>query len=179
MQNQNKVKLIGVFASLSVALGILESFIALPLPGLRIGLANVGIMLAIYLLDTSSALKVAFIKVLIVPLLTGNLIVKFSISAPATFASALSMILYKKITGKYSSPLSTGALGGIVHISIQFFMAVTLYIKNGSVYKMLPYMAGLSVATGIITGYITYKLSERIKIQLTKVENYVPDNNTR
>ncbi|WP_022849912.1 Gx transporter family protein [Limisalsivibrio acetivorans] len=160
MQYQDRIARIGVYAALTLVLGVVENMIPLPLPGVRLGLSNIGIMLAIWVLDAPAAFTVALIKSVLVPLLTGNMIVKLSIGLPATMAAAFFMLTYHKFCVKYISPVSMGALGGFVHICIQFVMVNTLYIRSHALYALLPWFAVIAVLTGTVTGYLTLKLLE-------------------
>lgn len=161
MQSQsNRLAVTGLFAALTVSLGVFESFISLPVPGVRLGLSNVGIMLCLYLIDLPAALYVSIAKSVLVPLLTGNLLVKMSISFPATMAATLSMALYIFAAGKHISPLSAGSVGGVVHICVQFIAVKNLYIKSDAIYNLLPYFTFFSVITGAVTGYITLLILE-------------------
>lgn len=156
---QNKrLALTGLFAALTVTLGVFETFIALPVPGVRLGLSNVGIMLCLYLLNLPAAIYVALAKGILVPLLTGNLIVKMSIGLPATMMSTLVMALIITLTRRFTSPLSVGSLGAFVHIAVQFFTVKNLYIKTDAIYNLLPYFTLFSVLTGAVTGYITIQI---------------------
>lgn len=153
--HSDRLAVIGLFAAMTVSLGVFETFIALPVPGVRLGLSNVGIMLCLYLIDLPAALYVALAKSVLVPLLTGNLLVKMSISLPATMSAAIAMALYIAATKKLSSPVSAGSLGAAVHICIQFVMVKNLYIKSDAIYNLLPYFTFFSVLTGAVTGYVT------------------------
>ncbi|PLX70966.1 MAG: heptaprenyl diphosphate synthase [Denitrovibrio sp.] len=153
--HSNKLAVTGLFAALTVSLGVFETFIALPVPGVRLGLSNIGIMLCLYLLDLPSAFYVALAKSILVPLLTGNLLVKISISLPSTIAATIIMAVYIYTLKKYTSPFSTGAVGAFAHITVQFFVVKNLYIKADAIYNLLPYFTFVSVLTGAVTGYIT------------------------
>lgn len=156
---QNKrLALTGLFAALTVTLGVFETFIALPVPGVRLGLSNVGIMMCLYLLDLPAAIYVALAKGILVPLLTGNLIVKMSIGLPATIMSTFTMAFFIYLTRRFTSPVSIGSLGAFVHICVQFFTVKNLYIKTDAIYNLLPYFTLFSVLTGAVTGYITIQI---------------------
>jgi len=154
-QDNRRLAITGLFAALTVSLGVFESFVALPVPGVRMGLSNVGIMLCLYIIDLPAAIYVAIAKSVLVPLLTGNLLVKMSISMPATIASTLIMGLFVYLFRKITTPLSIGSVGGFVHIIVQFAVVKNLYIKSDAIYNLLPYFTLLSVLTGAVTGYIT------------------------
>lgn len=161
--NHNRLAMTGLFAALTVALGVLESFIALPVPGVRIGLSNVGIMLCLYLIDFPAAMYVAVTKAILVPLLTGNLIVKMSIALPSTIAATMVMGLSVFLMRRFTTPLSIGALGAVAHICTQFFVVKNLYIKADAIYNLLPYFCFFSVLTGVLTGYITRVIINNIR----------------
>jgi heptaprenyl diphosphate synthase len=164
-----------VFTALSIVFGILENFVGLPVFGLRLGLANIGVMLAVLMLDTRAVIAVAFLKALIVPLVTGNFLFRFSLSLPATLVSAFFMLTYFKICAKFITPVSMGALGGFTHITVQFIAANALYLHSPALFGLLPYFAALSVLTGTVTGYLTARLSEYL---INGAGKDVSENNT-
>jgi len=155
LSHNKRLALTGLFAAMTVSLGVFETFIALPVPGVRLGVSNVGIMLAIYLIDLPAGIYIAIAKSILVPLLTGNLIVKMSIGLPATICSTVAMGAFLYLLKKHTTPLSTGAVGACTHILIQFVVVKNLYIKTDAIYKLLPYFTLFSVVTGVVTGYIT------------------------
>lgn len=156
--SDKRLALTGLFAALTVTLGVFETFIALPIPGVRIGLSNVGIMLCLYLLNLPAAIYVALAKSILVPLLTGNLLVKMSISMPATVGATLAMAIFIYSLRRFTSPISAGALGAVIHITVQFVAVKNLYIKTDAIYNLLPYFMFFSVLTGTVTGYITIQI---------------------
>lgn len=168
MQSHSKLAVTGLFAALTVSLGVFETFIAMPVPGVRLGLSNIGIMLCLYLLDLPAAFYVALAKSILVPLLTGNLLVKMSISLPSTIAATLVMAIYIFITSKHTTAVSAGSLGGFIHIAVQFFVVKNLYIKTDAIYNLLPYFTFVSVLTGAVTGYITLLVLKNFP----KIEGY-------
>lgn len=170
MRSLNKtIAITGILTSLTIILGFIEHMIPLPIPGIRLGLANIGIMLAIYALSFRQALSIALLKSILIPILTGNLFVKMIIGLPATLGATLVMYGYYRFTGKWSSPLSTGALGGFIHICIQFMMIKLFLIKSLSIYTLLPYFSIFSILSGIITGYIVAVIYDNFKEKFKEV----------
>jgi heptaprenyl diphosphate synthase len=153
--HNKRLAMTGLFAAMTVALGVFETFLAMPVPGVRLGISNIGIMLALYMIDLPAALYIAVTKSILVPLLTGNLIVKMSIGLPATIAATIVMALFALLMKNITSPLSAGAFGGATHIVTQFVIVKKLYIKTDAIYNLLPYFTFFSVLTGALTGYIT------------------------
>ena len=157
MQNRNDTGLISLFAALSISLGILENFLPMPLPGVRLGLANIGIMLAVYILGPRAAFTVAFIKALAVAVFGGGLVTKLSIGLPATIVSTAVMIIYVHFLRSRTTAVSTGAVGAFAHISVQFYMVKTLYVQSEAIYSVYFPFALFAVLTGCITGLITMR----------------------
>ena len=160
--NEKKISLIGMLIAFSIVAGYLENFIPLPVPGLKLGIANIGIMISLYLLDWKSTILIAILKSLLVPLITGNFIIKLTIGLPATLAAATFMIIYKTLTNKFTTATSTGALGAFIHINCQFVLIKFLFIKSLTIYKILPYFSLFSVIAGTIIGYLTIITTEII-----------------
>ena len=156
--NEKKLALIGLLSAFSVVAGYLENFVPLPIPGMKLGFANIGILVSIYLLDNKSTILIAILKSILTSIIAGNFLFKLTIGFPATLAATIVMIIYKSLTHKFSSAISTGALGAFIHINVQFIMIKTIYIKSLAIYKILPYFSILSVISGIIVGYISIAL---------------------
>ena len=63
----SKVAQYGLFAALAILMGYVEMLIPLPLlvPGMKLGLANVIIVIVLYHMDTKSAFFISLVRVLI------------------------------------------------------------------------------------------------------------------
>ena len=57
--------LTGLMASCSIILGVIENFIPTPVPAIRLGLANVPIIIMLYLAGSKYAFQVSFLKALL------------------------------------------------------------------------------------------------------------------
>ena len=67
----SKVAQYGLFAALAILMGYVEMLIPLPLlvPGMKLGLANVIIVIVLYHMDTKSAFFISLVRVLMSGLL--------------------------------------------------------------------------------------------------------------
>ncbi|MDY6820987.1 MAG: Gx transporter family protein [Deferribacterota bacterium] len=157
LDSNKNISILGILTAFTIIIGFLENLIPLPLPGVKLGLANIGIMLSIYILGFSKSIYIAFLKSIILSIFTGNLIIKFSISLPATVVATTIMFISYKLLKK-ATPLSIGAIGGFIHMNMQFFVIKTLYLKTTAIIYLVPYYSIISVFSGIVTGYITYKI---------------------
>ena len=155
-----KTAYIGVFGALSVVLGYLENMIPLPVnvPGVRIGLSNICIITALYMLGAPQAFLVALIKALV----CGILFWGMQGAVYAVFGTVFSFIvmLLLKRTGAFS-PVGVSAVGAVFH---NFGQLTALYIFTGS-FSVVYYMSvlGLSgVFMGALTGAVSLTLIKRL-----------------
>ena len=64
-----KISLISILAALAIILSIVESFIPLGIPGVKLGLANVVIIISFYVFNFWYALGIALVRVFVSSLL--------------------------------------------------------------------------------------------------------------
>jgi heptaprenyl diphosphate synthase len=137
---------IAVLGSLCLFLSAVEYLIPKPLPFLRIGLANLPLLLALDILSPADFFLLALIKVLGQGILGGTLFsYVFLFSLAGTFASAL--LMYVLRGKKRMGFAAIGCAGAMVSNGIQLFLA--RYFIFGSA---LRYLAPPFLASGFITG---------------------------
>lgn len=153
--NHEKTALIGLFGAVSVVLGIIENFLPMPLPGIRLGLANLGVMLMLYIGGAVPALIVMVLKIALVPLLSGNLIFRMSLSLPSGMAAYIGMFLCALLLSRMVSPVTTGVVGAMLHMITQLFVIDRLYIRGIFSSSLVGWFLLAAVLTGVLTGMIT------------------------
>lgn len=164
--------LTGLMASCSIILGVIENFIPTPVPAIRLGLSNVLILIMIYLAGSKYAFQVSFLKALIVPVLSANIIFKMSLSMPATFISFAAMaVTYHYFKNKLSI-VTISVIGAVFHMATQLAVVNIFYVK-GIIYTNISGILLLSAAiTGILMGIIAYKIvnHKQIKSMFERLE---------
>lgn len=153
---------ISALTAMSVVIGILESLITPVgdiLPGLKLGLANVIIIFALYKYNFSKALMISIIRVFIVALLRSGFGFNFFFSLGGALFSIIVMALAKKT---HLSLIGVSILGSISH-SIGQVLIGMLILKNSNIIYYLPYLTLFSIPTGIIIGVIAKKLINNTK----------------
>lgn len=153
---------ISALTAMSVVIGILESLITPVgdiLPGLKLGLANVIIVFALYKYNFSKALMISIIRVFIVALLRSGFGFNFLFSLGGALLSIIVMALAKKT---HLSLIGVSILGSISH-SIGQVLIGMLILKNSNIIYYLPYLTLFSIPTGIIIGVIAKKLINSTK----------------
>jgi heptaprenyl diphosphate synthase len=140
---------LSVFGACCLFLSALEYMIPKPLPFLRIGLANLPLMLAIDIFPLPSFLVLTAVKVTGQALLSGTLFsYVFLFSACGTLFSALTMFALRRLlTEKRISFIGTGTAGAFVSNASQLALSYFLVFRESA-----RYIAPVFLASGLITG---------------------------
>lgn len=155
-----KIARISILLSISVALSIIESFIPFftSIPGIKLGLANIVILYAIYKFSYKDALYITILRVILVGILrTGLFSISFFFSLSGALFSILAMYISKKITKLSITGISL--IGAIFHSIGQVLVAI-LFLNNINIIYYLPILLVSSIITGMLIGFITKKLLE-------------------
>lgn len=155
-----KVARIGVLLSLALVMGLLESFIPdFLLPGMRLGLANVVVLLVLYVYGAKEAFMVALLKALLVSILRGSFLSMGGFMAlTGTMLSFMGMALLHALWKK-CSPLGVSVFGALLHVSGQ--MLVAYGYLGVAVLGYWPWLLLVSFFTGLATGTIVVVLLRR------------------
>ena len=152
----NKTKRLCVIATLlaiAIILNILESFIPVFVPGVKLGLANMIVLVMLYEFKPAEALMVAVLRILLVGVLRGNLLTPtFLMSLSGGVLSFLIMFFFSRV--KIFSPIGVSVLGAVSHAGGQVLIAILL-LSTSAVLYYLPFIGILSLITGIFSGVLT------------------------
>ena len=158
MQDRSSLKKIavcGVFVALSAVTGLLESFLPLelliPLPGVKLGIANIFITAAYYVLGPLYAFAAALLKVIIVFLFSGNS-VSLALSASGAAVSFVALMISMRTYGKVFSFIGISVLSAVFHGMGQALAA--LLIVGSPILFYIPVLGAASAVTGALTGVL-------------------------
>ena len=145
-----KTAYLGLLLALAVICGYIEALIPVPVPvpGMKLGLANLVIAAVLYLYGPVEAITVSLLRVLISGFLFGNMFsIVYGMSGAA--ASLISMALLKRT--RAFGIIGVSALGGVVHNVAQVIAAVL--ILQGFPWRWyLPVLMLAGLAAGILVG---------------------------
>ena len=112
--DSRKIPYYGLFAALAILMGYVEMMIPvpIPIPGVKLGLANVIIIIMMYFMDTKSAFFVSLIRVLLSGLLFAGFAGLLYSLAGAMCSFAVMALLTK--TEKFSI-VGVSLAGGVFH----------------------------------------------------------------
>ena len=154
-----KITRISILLSLSIVLSIVESLIPIfngIIPGLKIGLANVAIMVALYVYGIKEAAFVSIARIFIVGMLrTGLFNITFLFSLSGAIFSLILMFIAKKTN--IFSIIGVSIIGSIFHTIGQLIVAFVI-VKNANILYYLPFLLLFAIPTGLFIGYISNKI---------------------
>lgn len=153
---------LAILGALCLFLSTIEYLIPKPLPFIRIGLANIPIMLAIDLFSFKSYILLVILKVVGQAIITGSLFsYVFLFSLGGTFASALGMYVLRKAIGKQNiSFIGIGIIGALLSNSLQILLA-WIFIFGPSAQFIAPPMLLLGLVTGLLLGIFCESFAEQ------------------
>ena len=149
--------------SFALILSFLESRIPalIAIPGIKVGLANIAVIFALYKLGVREAVAVSVLRVLIVSMLFGSVASLIYSIAGATL-SLCAMILCKKLTPL--TEVSVSVFGGVMH-NVGQIVAASFMLSTNVVVYYLPFLLVSGILAGIVIGLASALLIKRIPIK--------------
>ena len=145
--------LLANFLAIAIVLNIIESAIPIiPVPGAKLGFANVVTLIIIYVYSFKDGFALTILRVLLVALLSGKLLGPiFYMSMSGAVVATLAMGLFQKLN--YFGIIGVSVLGSIFHCIGQIAAGIFV-IGSIAVIAYLPVMLFLSIPAGVMTGII-------------------------
>ena len=166
-----KMALLGVLTAGAIVIAILESFIpSVGIPGVKLGLANIVILIILYELGIVEAIVVNLLRVLVVGLVRGTFLsMGFLMSLTGAILSLGIMILFYLLIKKFSI-IGVSVIGSIFHVTGQILIAM-LFLGTAYIFLYLPVIAISAIITGIFVGVVA-KLIIRTGVIKKQREKY-------
>lgn len=149
-----KMALLGVLTAAAIVIAILESFIpSVGIPGVKLGLANIVILIILYELGIWEAVVVNLLRVLVVSLVRGTFLsMGFFMSLSGCVLSLGIMILFYLLIKKFSI-IGVSVIGSIFHVAGQILIAM-IYLGSAYIFLYLPVIAISAIITGVFVGIV-------------------------
>lgn len=153
MLRTEKLVLCGVLTALAAIFSYVEALIpfSFGVPGIKLGLANVAIVFALYSLGFRFALLINFMRILLVSFLFTNV----TMALYSLAGACLSLVIMEGLRriGRFSL-IGVSAAGGVFHNIGQLLIAVWV-VKTIGLFGYLPALIAAGTATGVLIGFIT------------------------
>jgi heptaprenyl diphosphate synthase len=154
-----RVTNLALLVSIGLVLSIIESTFPplLPVPGAKLGLANIATVIALYVFGPEMALEVTVLRCIVGGLLRGSVVGLF-LSLSAGLASTLVMIVLYLVADRYLSIIGVSVAGAVTHNAAQL-AAAYLLVQQAALFYYLPYLIIISVPTGLFVGFASRRVA--------------------
>lgn len=161
MMKKNKAAYFGMFTALALIFGYVESLIPfhIGIPGVKLGLANLIIVIALYRLEIKEVYLLSITRIILSGFLFANL---FSIiySLAGGILSLTAMWLLKKREG--FSVIGVSVIGGVMHNIGQLIIAM-IVVESLNLAYYIPVLLISGLFTGIVIGIVANEMLKRLK----------------
>ena len=158
---KSRVAYFGVFTALALIFSYVESLIPIQIgiPGVKLGLANLMIVIALYKMSLKETYLLSITRVVLCGFLFGNM---FAIlySLAGGLLSLTVMAVLKKAGG--FSVMGVSIAGGVFHNIGQLIIAM-IVVETFSVAYYIPVLLIAGVITGLLIGIAANETLKRIK----------------
>lgn len=160
-KNIKALSLNGLCIALAFVLSYLETLIPIQgVPGMKLGLTNLVVIIALYYIDVKSALTINIVRIFLVSITFGNMVSLWYAMAGGVLSFVFMLLLMKT---RIFSVISVSVAGGVAHNAGQILVAM-LVLQT----RMLSWYFGVLCISGVITGAIIGGLSGAVLSKLLK-----------
>lgn len=155
-----KIALYGMLVALAFTFSYFESLIPFNfgIPGVKLGLANLVVVVALYVVSPVQAFSVAIIRILLASMTFGN-VYSLAYSLCGGILSFAVMYITKK--SKFSI-IGVSMLGGICHNIGQIIVAA-IVMETVRIAYYLPVLLVAGLITGLLIGIVSRLIVDRFK----------------
>lgn len=162
MKRVQKLTLFAMLCALAIVFHYVESMVVIPLPvpGFRLGLANILSLIALYYFGARALFTIGIVRVLFASLLSGMLFAtSFWLSLSGMLLSALTMTIARRCS--CFSIYGVSVLGSAAHCVAQV-MVVTWIYQQFFMQALLPILVALSIPTGLLIAMLADQVLKRL-----------------
>ena len=155
-----KITLLAMLSAIALTIFMVEAQIPplVPMPGVKLGLANIVTVFAVFALGPKEGAAVLAVRIFLGAVFAGNFSTIFYSAAGGACAIAVTILLRKIL--KENQLWVAGCIGAIAHSIGQMAVAIAIAGTPGlAIY--LPVMIAISIITGLFTGLCAQFLVNR------------------
>ena len=164
MDRRNKTSYIG-YGAILTALAMIFSYVeailpfTIAIPGVKLGIANIVVVIALYKFGVKMALTINIIRIVISGFLfSGTFGILYSLAGG--LLSFVAMLMIKRF--KCFSIVGVSLTGGVFHNLGQLLTAAFL-VSNLKMFVYFPVLLFSGLATGVINGIVAGLVLEKLK----------------
>ena len=156
-----KIAYLGLLVALAFIFSYIETLIPINIgvPGAKLGLANLVIIVALYTIGERNAFLLSMVRIVLVGFTFANL-ASMLYSLAGGILSFLAMCIAKR-SGKLSTT-GVSVVGGVFHNVGQILMAIWV-VKTASLVYYLPVLIIAGLTSGVAIGILGAMVTKRVK----------------
>ena len=157
---KRNVALYGVLITLALMASYVESLfpVPIPVPGIKLGLANAVTMAVLYLFGVGPTFFVSCIRIVVSGFLFGNVFAIIYSLGGGLLSLGVMCILHRM---NVFSVVGVSVTGGVAHNMGQLIVAC-LVVQNGNLFYYFPVLLVAGVITGLVIGLVDQEILKRI-----------------
>lgn len=161
-----RVALYGMLTALAFILSYVESLVPVTvgIPGVKLGLANLVVVIALYTLDLKGAFVISVVRIVLSGLTFGGLFSMLYSLAGGLFSFAVMAILSRK---KLFGTVGVSVCGGVAHNIGQLLVAMAV-LETESVWYYFPVLLISGSVAGVLIGLLGGWMTGRVQDYLAK-----------
>ena len=161
-----RVALYGMLTALAFILSYVESLVpvTLGIPGVKLGLANLVVVIALYTLDLKGAFVISVVRIVLSGLTFGGLLSMLYSLAGGLLSFAVMAILSRK---KVFGTVGVSVCGGVAHNIGQLLVAMAV-LETESVWYYFPVLLISGSVAGVLIGLLGGWMTGRVQDYLAK-----------
>lgn len=154
---------LGILISFALIISLFENMmpIPIPVPGVKLGLSNIVLLVTLLMFGLKEGLIVGVSKSLLMILVSGRL-ASLPYSLTGTIFALMAMYLSHRYLSKRLSLIGVSELGSLF-FNFGQLLAASFILSNIRIMVYLPLMALMGVVTGYIVGITSKFVLDRLK----------------
>lgn len=153
------------YSAIMISLAMIFSYIEVlipfhfGIPGIKLGLANLVVVIALYILKPTEALLISVARIVLVSFLFGGMS-SMLYSLAGGILSFLVMLLLKKCGG--FSMMGISIAGGVSH-NIGQLLVAAMVVESMNIFYYMPVLLVAGLITGMLIGIVAKSVCRHIK----------------
>ncbi|MGN0318508.1 MAG: Gx transporter family protein [Lachnospira sp.] len=165
--NIKKLTLLAMFTTIALTIFVVESAIPtfIPVPGVKLGLANIVTLFVIKRMSVKDAASVLFMRVVLATIFAGQAVSLIYSMSGGVMCLMVMALINKLLSGKYI--FITSIFGAVAHNTGQLLAALFVLGMSG-ILAYMPFLMISGVVTGLFTGLICYFADRYVPLSFTQ-----------
>ena len=161
MMNIRKLTILALLTTIALTIFMIESVLPplVPVPGVKLGLANIVTLFILTRFEFRDAAAVLFVRIIMASIFGGQAVYLLYSLAGGVFSLMVMAIISKILNRKYV--FITGIFGAIAH-NVGQIAAAFLILKLSGILVYVPFLMISGVITGLFTGFVCLFADKKI-----------------